>query len=87
MRATTEAIIGAVTGSLTAPWTVLLGRYDTAGRLQYAGRSTTLSQSADRSLADLLVSPTGAHPWQGGRSRRAGEHSARSMSSWWSPAW
>ncbi|GHI33381.1 ATP-dependent DNA ligase [Streptomyces daghestanicus] len=65
VRATTEAIVGAVTGSLTAPRTVLLGRYDAAGRLQYTGRSTTLSQAAGRALADLLVSPTGAHPWHG----------------------
>ncbi|MFD7438360.1 hypothetical protein [Streptomyces sp. NPDC059861] len=34
VRVTAEAIIGAVTGTLTAPRTVLLGRYDTAGRLQ-----------------------------------------------------
>lgn len=27
--------------------------------------STPLSQAAGRALADLLVSPTGAHPWQG----------------------
>nr|AOE46842.1 polydeoxyribonucleotide synthase [Streptomyces antibioticus] len=65
VRATTEAIVGAVTGSLTAPRTVLLGRYDAQGRLQYTGRSTTLSQAAGRALADLLTPPMGAHPWQG----------------------
>ncbi|MFF5442216.1 ATP-dependent DNA ligase [Streptomyces achromogenes] len=65
VRATTEAVVGAVTGSLAAPRTVLLDRYDAAGRLQYTGRSTTLSQAAGRALADLLVSPTGTHPWQG----------------------
>ncbi|GAA2734709.1 hypothetical protein GCM10010360_26720 [Streptomyces nogalater] len=31
-RVTTEAVIGAVTGSLTAPRTVLLDHYDTAGQ-------------------------------------------------------
>ncbi|MEU1106629.1 hypothetical protein ABZ408_37605 [Streptomyces tibetensis] len=41
MRVTSEAVIGAVTGSLAAPRTLLLGRYDPAGRLQYVGRSTT----------------------------------------------
>ncbi|MFD8394797.1 ATP-dependent DNA ligase [Streptomyces sp. NPDC059680] len=46
VRVITEAVIGAVTGSLASPRTVLLGRYDTAGQLQYAGRSTTLSQTA-----------------------------------------
>ncbi|MFD8154431.1 hypothetical protein ACFV28_27280 [Streptomyces sp. NPDC059720] len=40
VRVTTEAIVGAVTGTLAAPRTVLLGRYDRAGRLQYTGRST-----------------------------------------------
>ncbi|MGJ5763257.1 hypothetical protein [Streptomyces galbus] len=65
MRTTTEAIIGAVTGPLEAPRTVLLGRYDAAGRLQYVGRSTTLSARLARALGDVLVQPTGAHPWAG----------------------
>ncbi|TKS96326.1 ATP-dependent DNA ligase [Streptomyces lasalocidi] len=65
VRTTTEAIIGAVTGPLQAPRTVLLGRYDTAGRLQYAGRSTTLSARFGRALGDVLARPTGTHPWQG----------------------
>ncbi|GHD53934.1 ATP-dependent DNA ligase [Streptomyces galbus] len=65
VRTTAEAIIGAVTGSLMAPRTVLLGRYDATGRLQYAGRSTTLSQRTGRALGDLLVPPAGVHPWQG----------------------
>ncbi|MEU2518867.1 hypothetical protein ABZ732_08785 [Streptomyces pseudogriseolus] len=65
MRVTTEAIIGAVTDSLAAPRTLLLGRYDAAGRLQYTGRSTTLSQAAGRTLAGWLAPPTGAHPWTG----------------------
>ncbi|WP_253915911.1 hypothetical protein [Streptomyces sp. NRRL S-31] len=65
VRATTEAVVSAVTGSLAAPRTVLPGRYDTASRLQYTGRSTTLSQAAGRALADELTPPKGAHPWQG----------------------
>jgi hypothetical protein len=65
VRTTTEAIIGAVTGPLQAPRTVLLGRYDTAGRLQYAGRSTTLSTRFGRALGDVLARPAGTHPWQG----------------------
>ncbi|MGA5121253.1 ATP-dependent DNA ligase [Streptomyces pseudogriseolus] len=50
VRVTAEAVIGAVTGSLAAPRTVLLGRYDAAGRRRYTGRSTTLSQAAGRAL-------------------------------------
>ncbi|MFI9616908.1 hypothetical protein ACIHCM_35445 [Streptomyces sp. NPDC052023] len=65
MRVTTEAIIGAVTGALTGPRTVLLGRYDTHGRLQYTGRSTTLTQPAGRALAGVLTASAGAHPWMG----------------------
>ncbi|MCM2518151.1 hypothetical protein ACOZDZ_18685 [Streptomyces griseoincarnatus] len=65
MRVTTEAVIGAVTGSLTAPRTLLLGRYDLAGRLQYAGRSTTLSQAVSCALVGVLAPPMGAHPWEG----------------------
>jgi ATP-dependent DNA ligase len=65
VRVTTEAVVGAITGSLTVPRTVLLGRYDHQGRLQYVGRSTTLSQTAGRALADHLVPPADAHPWEG----------------------
>ncbi|MFI0141888.1 ATP-dependent DNA ligase [Streptomyces luteogriseus] len=65
VRVTTEAIVGAVTGSLAAPRTVLLGRYDRAGRLRYTGRSTTLSQAAGRALAELLRPPSAVHPWDG----------------------
>lgn len=65
VRVTTEAIVGAVTGSLAAPRTVLLGRYDRTGRLQYTGRSTTLSQTAGRTLAELIAPSPAAHPWEG----------------------
>lgn len=44
---------------------MLLGRYDIAGRLRYAGRSTTLSQAAGHALADRLSQPTGTHPSAG----------------------
>ncbi|MCL6735091.1 ATP-dependent DNA ligase [Streptomyces neyagawaensis] len=66
VRVTTEAIVGAITGSPAAPRTVLLGRYDRAGRLQYIGhRSTTLSQAAGRALAELLTPAVSVHPWEG----------------------
>ncbi|MFF4442423.1 ATP-dependent DNA ligase [Streptomyces sp. NPDC001621] len=64
VRETEEAIVGAFTGSPSAPRTLLLGRYDTDGRLRYIGRSTTLPQTAGRALAGLLT-PATAHPWTG----------------------
>jgi hypothetical protein len=65
VQVTTEAVIGAVTGSLTAPRTLLLGRYDPAGRLRYVGRSTTLSGAAGLAVAAHLAPPHSAHPWTG----------------------
>ncbi|WP_241678947.1 ATP-dependent DNA ligase [Streptomyces lasalocidi] len=65
VRTTTEAVIGAVTGRLALPRSVLLGRYDPAGRLQYVGRSTALPERLGRLLGDILIRPAGAHPWQG----------------------
>ncbi|MFF3879409.1 hypothetical protein ACFYYV_49930, partial [Streptomyces sp. NPDC001978] len=65
MRVTIEAVIGADTGSLAAPRSLLLGRYDPTGRLQYVGRSTTLSRAAGRAVADQLTPPQDVHPWTG----------------------
>ncbi|GFN09882.1 hypothetical protein Smic_84380 [Streptomyces microflavus] len=62
---TTDAIIGAVSRSLTDPATVLLGRYDPTGRLRYTGRSTVLPRPLASSLPARL-SPAGEeHPWTG----------------------
>jgi hypothetical protein len=65
VRATTEAVVGAVTGSLTDPRTLLLGRYDVAGVLQYTGRSTTVFRNAGPTLVGRLAEPAGVHPWTG----------------------
>lgn len=43
VRETTEAVVGAVTGPVAAPDSLLLGRYDDDGCLQYTGRTTNLS--------------------------------------------
>lgn len=64
VRETQDAIVGAVTGPLTSPRSLLLGRLD-AGILQYTGCSTTLSTAVGATLAGLL-SPAGSeHPWTG----------------------
>ncbi|MGW1363063.1 ATP-dependent DNA ligase [Streptomyces chartreusis] len=64
-RETTEAVVGAITGPLAAPRTLLLGRYDTGGQLQYVGRTTTLARDAGLLVAPLLPEPKGEHPWTG----------------------
>ncbi|WP_331732781.1 ATP-dependent DNA ligase [Streptomyces sp. NBC_00015] len=64
-RHSTEAVIGAVTGTLAAPTTALLGRFDAAGRLQYTGRTTVLNAAARQALAVELQPSRPGHPWTG----------------------
>jgi ATP-dependent DNA ligase len=65
VRETTEAIVGAVTGSLAAPSSLLLGRYDDAGRLQYIGRTTALARAVSATVAGLLAPARPGHRWAG----------------------
>ncbi|MEV6406000.1 hypothetical protein AB0M58_23995 [Streptomyces bobili] len=65
VRETTEAIVGAVTGSLAALSSLLLGRYDNDGRLQYTGRTTTIARTASSTVAGLLAPARHGHPWKG----------------------
>ncbi|MGW7210516.1 ATP dependent DNA ligase [Streptomyces sp. NPDC054837] len=57
--------MGAVTGSLRAPTTALLGRYDEGRRLRYTGRTTTLGAAVRHALADQLHAGNTDHPWSG----------------------
>ncbi|MER5728881.1 hypothetical protein ABT084_11160 [Streptomyces sp. NPDC002138] len=41
-RDTTEAVIGAITGTLARPQLLVLGRYDDVGRLRAVGRTVPL---------------------------------------------
>ncbi|WP_274036391.1 ATP-dependent DNA ligase [Streptomyces sp. MMBL 11-1] len=67
-RETTEAVIGAITGTLGRPHLLVLGRYDSDGRLRHVGKTTVVSPAAARQLADqLTVAAPGAHPWEGAR--------------------
>ncbi|QIP74726.1 ATP-dependent DNA ligase [Streptomyces sp. VN1] len=77
-RHTEDAIVGAFTGSPAAPRTLLLGRYDTAGRLRYVGRSTTLPQASGRTVAGFLTQAGDRHPWAG-RSFSSGWGSRESL--------
>nr|WP_237556576.1 hypothetical protein [Streptomyces sp. SID5464] len=47
------------------PSSLLLGRYDDDGRLQYTGRTTTLAQAASSAVAALLAPARRGHPWTG----------------------
>ncbi|MFI9269066.1 hypothetical protein ACWDRM_03800 [Streptomyces cellulosae] len=60
-----DALVGVYTGPAAAPRTLLLGRYDAAGRLRYIGRTTTHPQAAGRVLTPLLTAAAAPHPWAG----------------------
>ncbi|KMO93795.1 ATP-dependent DNA ligase [Streptomyces roseus] len=68
-RDTTEAVIGAVTGTLARPQLLLLGRYDQDGRLRAVGRTVALRPNAARQVAERLTASASAsasgHPWTG----------------------
>ncbi|WP_142270884.1 hypothetical protein [Streptomyces sp. SLBN-115] len=53
-----------MTGPLSTPSSLPLGRYDTTGQLQYIGRTTTLPQTTARAVAGHLT-PAAAYPWDG----------------------
>ncbi|WP_329202767.1 MULTISPECIES: ATP-dependent DNA ligase [unclassified Streptomyces] len=64
-RDTTEAIIGAVTGTLTRPQLLILGRHDHTGRLRAVGRTVPLRTEAARLVAEHLTAAGPGHPWEG----------------------
>ncbi|MFJ3206148.1 RNA ligase family protein [Streptomyces sp. NPDC086989] len=64
-RDTTEAIIGAITGTLTRPQLLLLGRHDPDGRLHAVGRTVPLRTQAARLVAEHLTAADPGHPWEG----------------------
>ncbi|MEV8311950.1 ATP-dependent DNA ligase [Streptomyces flavidovirens] len=66
-RNTTEAIIGAVTGSLRRPQLLLLGRHDEHAVLRLVGRTVPLGPDAAHQLAGHLHPAAPEHPWTGVR--------------------
>ncbi|MEU5417879.1 ATP-dependent DNA ligase [Streptomyces sp. NPDC020667] len=60
-----EGIIAGVTGPVRSPHSLLLARYDMAGRLRFIGRTTPLSAAARRELGTVLVPGGPEHPWTG----------------------
>ncbi|MFD8294384.1 hypothetical protein ACFV2B_40040 [Streptomyces lavendulae] len=64
-RDTSEAIVGAITGTLNRPQLLVLGRHDTDGRLRTVGRTTTLRPEQARQVAGHLAPADPGHPWEG----------------------
>ncbi|MFD9420885.1 hypothetical protein ACFWC9_40400 [Streptomyces goshikiensis] len=64
-RDTTETVIGAVTGTLTRPQLLVLGRHDEAGRLRAVGRTVPLRPEQARQVAEHLAPAGPGHPWMG----------------------
>ncbi|WP_234321328.1 ATP-dependent DNA ligase [Streptomyces katrae] len=65
-RDTTEAIIGAIAGTLTRPQLLVLGRYDAAGRLRAVGRTVPLRPEVSRQVGEHLAAAGPGHPLRGG---------------------
>lgn len=63
IRASAEAVIAAVTGSIEHPDTLLLARFDTSGELRYTARTTPLTRTAAAQLTGLLNPADDTHPW------------------------
>ncbi|WP_331725001.1 ATP-dependent DNA ligase [Streptomyces sp. NBC_00040] len=66
-RNTTEAVIGAITGTLTRPQLLILGRRDHTGRLRAVGRTVPLRPEQSRQVAEQLTAAEPGHPWEGVR--------------------
>ncbi|ARE79525.1 ATP-dependent DNA ligase (plasmid) [Streptomyces sp. Sge12] len=64
-RDTTETIVGAITGTLTRPQLLVLGRHDQTGRLRAVGRTVPLRPDAARQIAEHLTPAAPGHPWTG----------------------
>jgi ATP-dependent DNA ligase len=61
-RHTTEAIVGAVVGELSAPERLVLGAYDDRGKLRIVGGTGALAALQAREIGALLIAAD-AHPW------------------------
>lgn len=61
-RDTTETIVGAITGTLTRPGLLVLGRHDQYGRLRAVGRTVPLRPDAVRQVAEHLTAAAPGHP-------------------------
>ncbi len=63
-RQTTDAVVGAITGTLYRPRTLVLGRFDGGGRLD-VGKTTEISAVASQQfVGQLTAASVGTHPWE-----------------------
>ncbi|MEU4730470.1 ATP-dependent DNA ligase [Streptomyces sp. NPDC023588] len=81
-RDTTEAIIGATTGTLTCPPLFVLGRHDPAGRLRAVGRTVPLRPEQARQ-----VGAPGRHRAGGTRGRGCGSRRRGGAVTSWTWCW
>lgn len=86
-RETTEAIVGGVTGTLSRPQLLVLGRYGEQGQLRPVGRTTPLKPDTARQLTDTLTAAGSDHPWTEYGSRPHGAAVNPSVRSWSSLSW
>ncbi|WP_327686188.1 ATP-dependent DNA ligase [Streptomyces sp. NBC_00467] len=66
-RDTAEAIVSAVTGPVTRPNALLLGRYTRGGRLRLVARTAPLPLALRDEIGALLTPADPGHPWWGMR--------------------
>lgn len=62
-RESTEVVIGAVVGPISAPTAVIAGLYQADGRLRMVGRSAVLTRGQAHTLARVLTAARADHPW------------------------
>jgi ATP-dependent DNA ligase len=62
-RSEADAVCGAVVGSRTRPDQLVLGLYDAAGELRFAGRTAPLTPAQAARASPFLRAPAGEHPW------------------------
>ncbi|MBO8203498.1 hypothetical protein JW613_35245 [Streptomyces smyrnaeus] len=61
---TDNAVVGAVTGPIAMPHTLLLGRWDLTGRLRLVARATPWSPSLRQPIDGVLGPAAPDHPWR-----------------------
>jgi hypothetical protein len=62
-RATADAVVGGVIGSLDRPEALVLGVFTAHGRLRVVGPTGPLPRAARSELGHLLTAPVRRHPW------------------------